>query len=431
MEFVALALAVPDVVEKIIKLGKDVAARVRAVKDPRTMMGDLSIFDRELLLRAQFEAGRIYCENNDMDPEIQLKLNDKFIDIQKLLHEAQGYVSEVEKFSKSKRFWLKDEPRKILAKNSTKLQTSLGDFTDVIQLIHIKRSQPSHLLLSDTDFQWIFTSDRQAIGPGCYLLEGDLVSKRNGIEPKHGFFVCEKHPYSSSGKPAVENNLRLLSEKLSSLPSQPGTLVLVGLKDNIADGCFDLVFDLPNNIMIEQTLADVLHSQKPTPSLNIRISLCQQMASAIFQVHSVKMVHKRVRSQNALFFSDGEDKIGSDCRVFLMDWHMLRKADAATQRLPEQDPLLGVYQHPSRQGITVEERYNMSHDIYSLGVSMLEILLWIPLVTVKSGERTRLSKRFISELSILGTKPQDIMIENQSSVGGYESVRLVLSMSDR
>jgi len=35
-----------------------------------------------------------------------------------------------------------------------------------------------------------------------------------------------------------------------------------------------------------------------------------------------------------------------------------------------------VYRHPSRQGMNPEEDYVMQHDIYSLGVCLLEIGLW-------------------------------------------------------
>lgn len=35
-----------------------------------------------------------------------------------------------------------------------------------------------------------------------------------------------------------------------------------------------------------------------------------------------------------------------------------------------------IYRHPSRQGLKVQELYVMQHDIYSLGVCLLEIGLW-------------------------------------------------------
>lgn len=50
-----------------------------------------------------------------------------------------------------------------------------------------------------------------------------------------------------------------------------------------------------------------------------------------------------------------------------------------------------VYRHPSRQGERLVESYKMQHDIYSLGVCLLEIGLWAPLVRYDAKEGTALS----------------------------------------
>ena len=39
-----------------------------------------------------------------------------------------------------------------------------------------------------------------------------------------------------------------------------------------------------------------------------------------------------------------------------------------------------IYQHPERQGEYAEAKYETRHDIYCLGVCILEILLWRPFV---------------------------------------------------
>lgn len=39
-----------------------------------------------------------------------------------------------------------------------------------------------------------------------------------------------------------------------------------------------------------------------------------------------------------------------------------------------------LYRHPARQGLRILDEYVMQHDIYSLGVCLLEIGLWRPLV---------------------------------------------------
>jgi hypothetical protein len=48
-----------------------------------------------------------------------------------------------------------------------------------------------------------------------------------------------------------------------------------------------------------------------------------------------------------------------------------------------------IYRHPQRQGLQLEKRYHMGHDIYSLGVCLLELGLWESLIkTANEGEDT-------------------------------------------
>lgn len=47
-----------------------------------------------------------------------------------------------------------------------------------------------------------------------------------------------------------------------------------------------------------------------------------------------------------------------------------------TQRIGDAAPDKNLYRHPSRQGINPELNYTMQHDVYSLGVCLLEIGLW-------------------------------------------------------
>lgn len=63
---------------------------------------------------------------------------------------------------------------------------------------------------------------------------------------------------------------------------------------------------------------------------------------------------------------------------------MLRKASDLTSLRGEISWLKDIYRHPYRQGLQPQERYNIGHDIYSLGVCLLEIGLWESLKTTKS-----------------------------------------------
>jgi hypothetical protein len=42
--------------------------------------------------------------------------------------------------------------------------------------------------------------------------------------------------------------------------------------------------------------------------------------------------------------------------------------------------------HPTRQGTLLEEQYKMQHDIYSVGIVLLEIGLWASLVSYQGAD---------------------------------------------
>jgi hypothetical protein len=53
-----------------------------------------------------------------------------------------------------------------------------------------------------------------------------------------------------------------------------------------------------------------------------------------------------------------------------------RREDGWTRRRGDDTLERSVYRHPSRQGSSPREDYVMQHDIYSLGVCLLEVGLW-------------------------------------------------------
>jgi len=63
-----------------------------------------------------------------------------------------------------------------------------------------------------------------------------------------------------------------------------------------------------------------------------------------------------------------------------MGFDFVRKEDEASSRTGDDDWEKNIYRHPERQGVHPEVDFNMLHDIYSLGVVLLEIALWRSLV---------------------------------------------------
>lgn len=62
--------------------------------------------------------------------------------------------------------------------------------------------------------------------------------------------------------------------------------------------------------------------------------------------------------------------------TFLAGFELFRRDMGWTQKLGDAAPDKNLYRHPSRQGLHLELDYTMQHDVYSLGVCLLEIVLW-------------------------------------------------------
>jgi hypothetical protein len=56
-----------------------------------------------------------------------------------------------------------------------------------------------------------------------------------------------------------------------------------------------------------------------------------------------------------------------------MGFENFRPADGNTYLTGDSNWERDLYRHPTRQGLCLQETYKMQHDIYSLGVCLLEI----------------------------------------------------------
>ena len=138
------------------------------------------------------------------------------------------------------------------------------------------------------------------------------------------------------------------------------------------------VFEVEPKLSDPRSLRDLL-SSTDAPSLNLRIELARSLARSVMFVHNLDLVHKNVRPETVLTFRKGDspDRHRVSC---LAGFESFRYADGPTFQSQKQQWERDLYRHPSRQGIKPLVRYVMQHDIYSLGVCLLEIGLWTSLI---------------------------------------------------
>ncbi|KAI1085135.1 hypothetical protein F5B20DRAFT_131458 [Whalleya microplaca] len=111
------------------------------------------------------------------------------------------------------------------------------------------------------------------------------------------------------------------------------------------------------------------------PTLDKRLRTAFLLATALQKWHSVGWLHQGINSHNIIFFEvDGQ--AGFDYNnPFLYGFEFARPDSDPSIGKPLDDDAFNIYRHPNRQGPS-RRGHRKIHDIYSLGVVMLEIGLW-------------------------------------------------------
>ncbi|KAK1750892.1 Serine/threonine-protein kinase-transforming protein Rmil [Echria macrotheca] len=214
-----------------------------------------------------------------------------------------------------------------------------------------------------------------------------------------------------------------LAKKLAQVdPSSFGLLCCNGLvKRKDAEkklSSLSLVFHMPEKTgQHPTTLRDhLLHSTGL--SLTRILNVVRQLAGAVSFVHTCDFVHKNIRPETIIVFPDMDDTGSSLGSAYLMgfdsfrsvNFHTLRAGDAAWDR--------NLYRHPSRQGIFAQDKYCMQHDVYALGVCLLELGLWESFVGYRDGKAV-LSDALgltLDDFGFLDGKSQADMLSSGNSI---------------
>ncbi|KAI4929127.1 hypothetical protein J4E85_005752 [Alternaria conjuncta] len=154
-------------------------------------------------------------------------------------------------------------------------------------------------------------------------------------------------------------------------------------KTNGSLKAFDFHFHIPSSLHSPQSLRNILIESKPNMSLSVRFRLAQQLARSLSYVHMYEFVHKGIRPETVLIFDSGKTELAHS---FLLGFEKFRADAGRTLKTSDSVWERDLYRHPERQGEKPEEAYKMQHDIYSLGVCLLEIGMWRTLVTYSSME---------------------------------------------
>ena len=174
-------------------------------------------------------------------------------------------------------------------------------------------------------------------------------------------------------------DVRELARKLSSVdPLTFGILQCRGVVRVMESGTgrpssFDFVFRIPRELSNEPRSLRSYLAANLNLTLTDRFELAKQMVKSISYVHTLGFVHKNIRPETVLGFQTNDTR--SDL-FFLVGFENIRMADGRTLQSGDSTWEKNLYRHPLRQGLYPKDIYTMQHDIYSLGVCLLEIGLW-------------------------------------------------------
>lgn len=139
-------------------------------------------------------------------------------------------------------------------------------------------------------------------------------------------------------------------------------------------------------------------SQLPPVSLSTIVSLAKSLVRSLSFIHACDLVHKNIRPENILVSalsspplapssssSSSSSSQPHDKQLlllsppYLIGFSSLRAASPShimTNLVGSSSLAHNLYRHPERQGLCILQKYVMQHDIYSVGVCLLEIGLW-------------------------------------------------------
>ena len=252
----------------------------------------------------------------------------------------------------------------LASQRATKLQDPANVISSLRKLIRANEEQAN-----DTGKALLRAGDVELLASQIEFSESRLaLHKRSGslvvLDPV-------REPLQYGSETAVDD-VDALAKKLSTLDSETfGLLQCLGALQSVQS--FDFVFAFPRDHDDPTSLRRLLLDADPSYPLNARINLAQMLARSITFMHTCQLVHKNVRPENIICFSP---QVGHHDRPYLIGLERFRRIDGSSLRSSDNLWQRDIYRHPSRQGTRPERDYVMQHDIYSLGVCLLEIGLW-------------------------------------------------------
>lgn len=234
--------------------------------------------------------------------------------------------------------------------------------------------------------------------------------------------MVEKKSFDANITPKDKDALFSRVQRLMMLLSKPKTPSFqtpkaLGHINDPSNFCWWLIFDMkvaPSTTLTASTEPITLsHLLQPTtkyrPPLERRLQLASTICNSLSELYSGGWMHKSMRSSNIIFplpstvpssfFSSESNKFLSDALLAGFEYSRQEsEAQSIDRARLAGDVDTAIYRHPHYQG-EAAEGYRIEYDIYSVGLVLVEIALWVPLKSFLSTKDKEGKPKFASSKS--------------------------------
>ena len=429
----------------IKQIGRFIARKVRIYRNAPKVLAELKNFGVELY-KGQFyldiKLAQIFSTDFD-DLTVNTQLNSQIERLKAGLDDALMTLSrsyddkgDIDKI----RFTLSVE--KQLSKNVEQLRSWQGEFYNFVNSLNLLQREKESVMLTYNRFL-PSVNDKgdycQRVRGTSHAYTGQAEWKKINGEMHYTPILFEKHDVDARIIDEVLNTLLYLAVHLPRHQSpNTGVLRCLGYRKEPKP---ELIFEIPPEYSKPQTLRSFLdgHGGHDTDDERIsktdRLNFAHQISAAISNAQGAGLIHKNIRPDSILVFKEEgaqEDlsRRGKAWIPYLTNWTLARTEQMLSYRQGDDDWERNLYRHPQRQGLHVEDRYHAGHDIYSLGVCLLEIGLGESLIVLNDEDESNLCKLFQEEAMKMGLVSSDNASNACKGLKPREVARVLYGLSE-
>ncbi|KAF3942473.1 hypothetical protein ABW19_dt0202279 [Dactylella cylindrospora] len=224
---------------------------------------------------------------------------------------------------------------------------------------------------------------------------------RNSAIPS--LVAVEDYPYASTDDAKLATARLAELASLASHPATPPSLRILHSLAFIKDeGSLKLIYSLPPNTsntnppVTLHALLSQTHNIKSfrLPSLDARLLLAQQIASAVYSFILVRWFHKDLTPKNIIFFRSKSTNDVMLSSPYIVGFSISRPDFPGERSFNNFQDSEDIYLHPCLRVEKPEDRprYHRRFEIWSLAILLLEIALWRPLEGILKINKVKMEK---------------------------------------